>query len=389
MSRPTRITRALAATAVTTLVCAGLAGTAAAHEPDGGEYRTVLEGLSSPLGLAVGRDGSVHVAEAPFDAPNQITSVDRRGTVRHLPVEGSTSGVAVGRDGSLVYTLSAFPEVVTDPVETFVKITDRRGRTRVLASPSAYEAANNPDTNTYGVVGIADECLAGVEPQLVRDVVAPHPGLIESNPYAVAVDGRSTLVADAAMNAVLRVRPDGRVSTVAVLPPVAQTLPDAATLEAMLEGQLAGDPEAEPVDVVIPECLGGATFMSEPVPTDVEVGRDGNYYVSTLPGSPELPGYATVFKIDRRGGEVTQVATGFTGAVDLAVDRRGTIYVAELFANQISTISRGGQVNVFATVDSPGAVEVGRDGDVYAAVGAAAAPGGGSVIEFDRTGRRS
>ena len=50
-----------------------------------------------------------------------------------------------------------------------------------------------------------------------------------------------------------------------------------------------------------------------------EIGPDGNYYVSSLPGFPESPGAGSVFRIDRSSGSVTQIATGFTGATDLAV----------------------------------------------------------------------
>ncbi len=39
----------------------------------------------------------------------------------------------------------------------------------------------------------------------------------------------------------------------------------------------------------LPDCVVGVTYAFEPVPTDVEVGKDGYLYVTTLPGGPESP----------------------------------------------------------------------------------------------------
>ena len=36
----------------------------------------------------------------------------------------------------------------------------------------------------------------------------------------------------------------------------------------------------------LPECVTGLTYFAEPVPTDIEMGPDGNLHVTTLPGGP-------------------------------------------------------------------------------------------------------
>jgi sugar lactone lactonase YvrE len=108
----------------------------------------------------------------------------------------------------------------------------------------------------------------------------------------------------------------------------------------------------------------GAAYRAEPVPTDVEVGPDGSYYVSSLPGFPEAPGTGSVFRVTR-SGSVELVATGFSGAADLAVTDDGTIYVAELFGGQISQIVDG-DASVLVEVTEPAAVEVAADGTLYA-----------------------
>ena len=117
------------------------------------------------------------------------------------------------------------------------------------------------------------------------------------------------------------------------------------------------------------KCV-GATYQSNPVPTDVEIGPDGDYYVSALPGFPESPGAGKVFKISRTTGAVNEVAGGFTGAVDLAVAADGTIYVAELFAFQVSKVNPGADsASSSVFVPCPTAVEIGPGGTVLAAEG--------------------
>ena len=39
----------------------------------------------------------------------------------------------------------------------------------------------------------------------------------------------------------------------------------------------------------LPSCTVGKKFAFEAVPTDVEVGPDGQLYVTSLPGGPEDP----------------------------------------------------------------------------------------------------
>jgi hypothetical protein len=63
-----------------------------------------------------------------------------------------------------------------------------------------------------------------------------------------------------------------------------------------------------------------------------------------------------VFRVPR-SGSVELVATGFSGAVDIAVTDDGTIYVAEPFGGQISQIVDS-DVSVLVEVTEPAAVEV-------------------------------
>jgi sugar lactone lactonase YvrE len=122
-------------------------------------------------------------------------------------------------------------------------------------------------------------------------------------------------------------------------------------------------------DGALDACV-GAEFQSNPVPTDVEIGPDGNYYVSALPGFPESAGAGAVFRISRSSGAVTKVAGGFTGAVDLAVTDDGTIYVAELFGFQVSRVDPGDdEASASTFVECPTAIEADVRGQVWVAEG--------------------
>lgn len=324
------------------------AGTLPAHAATVSD--PIAEGLVTPLGLAVGSDGTFYVAEAFI---NQITTIGKKGARSSFTVGGSTAGVDAKGKGTLVYTVTGFPETEEEPPDTYLYTTNPSGKSRLLASPSEYEERVNPDAgNTYGFLDLDEDCAGQLPP-----FVLPYNGIVESNPYAVAIVPGGWLVADAAGNSVIKVGANGRVSTVAVLPPV----PQVVTQETV-------DQAAE-FGLELPECVVGETYTGEPVPTDVEVGPDGHYYVSSLPGFPEAPGAGSVWRIDSRTGALTQVATGFSGAVDIAVAADGTIYVAELFAGQISAIAPGGGTSVVVQVDEPVALEIGPDGTLYATLG--------------------
>lgn len=338
-----RATRRAAASAGVLAACLAVSSTSPASAAT---VREVASGFAGPLGLAVDASGTLYVAEA---FGGQLTTVDRKGRRTVLATGAIGGGVAAVGRGLVLYTDSVAPEAEAPPTDTRLMRVTPGGQPREVASILAYETAVNPDAgNRYGFVSLDADCADQVDEAFGGQFpTKPYGGIVESNPYAVAIDGASFLVADAAGNAVLRVRASGKVSTAAVLPPVETTIP-----ESVVE------------DFGAPECVVGEEYLAEPVPTDVEVGPDGSYYASSLPGFPEAPGTGSVFRVSPSGA-VERVATGFDGAVDLAVARDGTIYVAELFGSEISKVS-GGEVSSVVELPSPAAVEVARDGTLYA-----------------------
>ncbi len=320
---------------------------ATAETASGSVSPPIIEGLIGPLGLDVTGNGTIYVAES---FAGRLTRVLPNGTRTALfqSSRGFPNGVAASVLGRVVVVGAvAGPDPEGPPQNTGIVQIAPNGSITPLASLLDYEVANNPDAgNTYGFLNLPASCAAKLPPDL-----QPYSGLIDSNPYAVAaLNPFSFAVAEAAGNEILRVT-NGNVTTVAVLPGVPQRITPAAV-----------------VQLGLPLCTVGRIYTSEPVPTDVEVGPDGFWYVSSLPGGPELPGTGSVFRVNPNTGQVSLVARGFTGAVDLAVASDGTIYVAELFGNRISSISNG-VVSTVVDLFSPGAVEIGPDGMLYATTG--------------------
>lgn len=289
----------------------------------------IATGLAGPLQLAVD-GGHVYVAQ---QFAGLLTRFDADGTRTDTPV-ADLDGIDV-RDGSVTYATRSGEEEVT--ASTLTKLGP--AGTVPTADLLAYERRANPDrVNTYGFESIPADCAA----QLPAEIGPPsYTGQIDSNPFAVLLRNGRAYVADAAANAILEVTRTG-IRTVAVLPPQPAVITQAAADELKL-----------------PACAVGLTYDFEPVPTDVEAGPGNTLYVTTLPGGPESPVLGprgAVQRIDVSTGRIRTVARGFLGATGLAVGPRGTLYVAEIFANRISTPGPDGPVTV-AEVPSPSALE--------------------------------
>jgi hypothetical protein len=231
----------------------------------------------------------------------------------------------------------------------------------VNADTLAYERANNPDAKlTYGVDN-PDDCVRNAFGSF-----ANYRGLVDSHAYSVAAYGKKFVVADAGSNTLWLVDRKGKISTISVLPRHALRISKAAA-----EGQ--GHP-----------CLEGKTYSFEAVPTDVEVGKDGWLYVSTLPGGPEDPSLGArgrVYRVNPETGKSQLIARGLAGATNLALGKRGEIYVAELFSGRISVIKKNGRVKPYLTLPGALSVETDRKGNLWAGTGIT---GPGSIVKISK-----
>lgn len=316
----------LVVTATTTTSAAGTSPSAPRSAP-------LVQGLLSPLSVAVASGGTAYVSQ------------NFAGLLMKKRPGYKAKTIYAAKGGKEVGALSVRKGVVTFGVtgtRKFVKRITKSGRVSTLANVGAYERNNNPDAGvTYGFRDITDECAtqvpAGFGP-------AKYTGIVDSHPYATVMTAGGTYLADAAANAILKIDNAGTVTTVALLP-VAQAVVSAEAAAA------AG----------LPDCVVGLTYSFEPVPTDVERGPDGMLYVSSLPGGPEdgsAGPLASVYRVDPSTGTVTQVASGMVSAVGLAVANNGDIFVSELFAGRISRIPHGTSTpEPYKSVPLPGAVE--------------------------------
>jgi len=295
-------------------------------------------GFAGPLSIAVGGDGNVYVGQSFSGVLTRVAPDGTRTDLFSAPGAG-IEGVSV-RGGKVTFTETVFPEEGPS-TSGLLKRRFAGGFVKTLADLHAYEATSNPDQHqTYGFRFLSDDCAA----QLPAEIgPAKYTGLVDSHPYGTAVlPNGDTYVAEAGGNAILRVSDDGHISTVAVLP----AIPFLVTAEAA--GGLG-----------LPECTIGKRYWYEPVPTDVEVGRDGSLYVTSLPGGPEDPSLGargSVMRIDPQSGHVRTIAKGFLGATNVAVSFGGKVFVAELFGGQVSTVSHGAAVPV-AEIAEPAGLE--------------------------------
>jgi hypothetical protein len=328
----------------------------------------VSDDLAAPFNIAFKGD-SPYVADGGL---NQVVRVRRDGSLKTI-VDGATgtSGLAFSKDGRyLAYTTtkSGPPAEGGEPAPITASGLNikKRHKSPVYADTLAYEKANNPDQHVHYGVRNPSPC---VKEELEKvHLPASYKGLVDSHAYSVARYKKKWVVADAGGNDLLWVTNRGKIRTLAVLP----SQPAKITQEfAKANGLL--------------DCVVGVTYKFEAVPTDVEVGRDGYLYVTTLPGGPEDPSLGArgkVYRVNPRNGHIKLVATGFAGATNLSIGKHGKIFVAELFGGQISVVKHG-KAQKYLSLPGVVAVETDRSGALWAAtLGNEDPPAPGTLVKI-------
>jgi hypothetical protein len=318
-----------------------LSGTAAAAT-----VTTVMSGLDNPRGLAFGPEGALYVAEAgrggtgpctfairPFEpgqpfcyGPSGAVSRLWRGVqervVTGLPSYASTFGLAGGPDDVALLGLGnmhvaigwgenpLLRDALGPPWTSFDWLAriDASWKWRLETDVGAYETAANPGG-----------------------------GPLDSNGYGLLAEPGRTLVAEAGANALLAVRSNGEISTVATVP---------------------SRPQGRPTDAV---------------PTAVARGPDGAYYVGELTGLPFAAGVANIYRVVP-GMAPTVAYAGFTTVIDLSFGPDGSLYVLEhstgpvffaLPGRLLKIAPDGTRATVVDGLARPGSVAVGPDGALY------------------------
>jgi glucose/arabinose dehydrogenase len=215
-------------------------------------------------------------------------------------------------------------------------------------------------------VGLSFGQLLKVEPsgvsRSVADVSAyentnPDGAQLDTNPYGVLALPGHELVTDAGGNSLLDVRANGSISTVAVFTKFI-----------------------------------GAFGPTDRVPTDVVLGPDGAYYVSTLSGVPFTPGSAVIYRVVP-GAAPTIFAANLTQVTDLAFGLDGSLYVLQhgsgLFFSGAGSIVRIAPDGSRTTIDTqgrlshPAGLVVGPDGALYVS-NFSIAPAVGEVLRIEQ-----
>ncbi|BCW54055.1 ScyD/ScyE family protein [Arthrobacter sp. FX8] len=331
---------------------------ASTHDPD---FEVLGTGLLTPLHLAVGKGESVRVSQ------------DFAGVLTRVEHDGSTEDVYTAKKGwevagveirdSTTYFLESIGAGQGDPakLQGYLKSIDSRGDVDTIANFAEYERKHNPDGDQhYGFEpDVSDKCLA----DWPAFPPARYTGTVDSHPYALAVKDSTAYVADAGMNAILKVNlKSGAISTLTVLPPRPAKVPAGLQIPLDMEGHT----------MTVPDCVVGEKYAFEPVPTDVEIGPDGWLYVTSLPGGPEGPelgARGAIFKVNPWNGDTTVWADHILSPTGLAVADNGDIYVASLFGGEILKFNCDADRSRFLEVNLPADVEF-KDGDVFATVDA-------------------
>lgn len=285
------------------------------------EWSVVAANLANPRHLTFGPDGALYVAEAGsggaapcvtgpegpacYGPSGAVTMVEfdadmapthQMQTITGLPslgLEGTgNNGIgpsAVAFNEAALYVLTGLG---ADPAAR-----DTGGPLETVGANFAQLMATGPGDAFTPWVDIGDyEAAAN-----------PAADQIDTNPFDLERVDDGYLVIDAGGNSLLHVSDAGDVTTLATFPAVMVEFPP-------------GSGDMIPMDAV---------------PTAVEVGPDGDYYVSQLTGFPFPVGGASVWRVPAAGGAPVVYADGFTNLLDLDFAIDGSLYVVEMFANSM------------------------------------------------------
>ena len=354
---PSRCCRALLVVVVLLL---GLGPASLAQETGASSPQVVASGLTNPRGMTWGADDTMYVALAGGGGPNAATE-DAPATNAVGPFSGGPSAavVSIGSDGCPVAVATGLPST-----------SDAFG----------------------GVLGAEDVAILGEQLYASVDGGGAVHGNADqpSGVYRILADGTTELVAD--LSAWVRENP------VAEVP--GDYDPDAAGYSIVADeasGLLwVGDPNSGQVLSVTPDGVVARVAdlsAGHPVPTQLTLDPEGGVYVGTLTAVPFPDGAAKVVHV-AADGTVTDVWTGLTAVVGVAVGADGTLYALEMSTGNLPQppflnfdtgrlVMQTGPDSLEVVADGltlPIGLDVGPDGAFYISMPAIGANDGSGVI---------
>jgi hypothetical protein len=327
----------------------------------------VMQGLDNPRGLAFGPEGGLYVAEAGRGGPASglcYSSADPGVGLRCYGATGAISRYWHGQQERAVTGLPSLENPSFAGPASGPQHISFQGRGGMYVTIGF--GGGPPDSRSTVLPGVGSSFgqLLKIEPsgrsRSVADISAyenrnPDGAQLDTNPYGLLALPGHELVTDAGGNSVLDVRTNGSISTVAAFPK-----------------------------------FSGAFGPTDRVPTDVVLGPDGAYYVSTLSGVPFTPGSAIVYRVVP-GATPVPYAANLTQLTDLAFGPDGALYVLQHgtgpFFSGPGSIVRIAPDGSRTTIDTqgqlnhPAGLVVTPDGVLYVS-NFSIAPAGGEVLRI-------
>jgi hypothetical protein len=277
--------------------------------PPEAELTVLTDELDSPRGLHVTDDGDVYVAESGSGGDNCFAGPEMLYEGAEF-CAGESAQITRISDGEATPVLTGLPSIswAGDAYGTQdVTFNDDGEMFVIVGALGAHE-----ELGTFGQILRVDnddelnEIADIFQYEHQKDV---EKEVIESNPFSAVVAPTGNLVvSDSAMDSVLYVTLEGEITPLHEFEDIIASIPD--------DMQEPGGPDEMP-----------AAF----VPTGIETGPEGAYYVGNLTGFP-FPVESSVVSSITLDGDVETVATDFTHVIDVAFDSEGRMYVLELLS---------------------------------------------------------
>ena len=262
---------------------------AQAEDSEGSAITTIASGLTNPRGFAWSPDGTLYLAQAGRGGDNHVAVMD--GFTVH---NGLTSSIATVADGCATATVNGLPSILWEEAGWIwgaadVSVLDGHVYA-LLGGAGAAWVSPASSGGVYRLEGDGSLTLIANLSTWLRDnppAEIPFDYMPDGSLFDLQAAGDALLLSEAVGGQLIRVTPDGEITSVADL------------------------------------------SAGHPVPTGIDVDSEGNAFVGYLTAAPYPEGGAKVVKVTP-DGTVSDEWTGLTVVTGVALGPDGTLYAAEM-----------------------------------------------------------